>query len=134
MKAVVFHGIGDIRLDDVPESKIQKPTDAIIRLTSSAICGTDLHMIRGTFPRMEPGTILGYEGVGIIEEVGPNVRNLKVGDRVVVSSAIACGYCSYCRAGYHSQCDTANPNGPQAGTAFFGGPRSKLGKSDNARG
>jgi threonine dehydrogenase-like Zn-dependent dehydrogenase len=122
MRAVVFHGIGDIRLDDVPEPKIQEPTDAIIRLTASAICGTDLHMIRGTFPGMVPGTILGHEGVGLVEEVGPNVRNLKVGDRVVVPSTIACGSCSYCRAGYHSQCDTANPNGPQAGTAFFGGP------------
>jgi len=123
VKAVVFHGIGDIRLDNVPEPKIQDPTDAIIRLTASAICGTDLHMIRGTFPGMEPGTILGHEGVGIVEEVGSNVRNLKVGDRVVIPSTIACGYCSYCRAGYHSQCDTANPNGPQAGTAFFGGPK-----------
>ncbi len=123
MKAVVFHGIGDIRLDNVPEPKIQDSTDAIIRLTASAICGTDLHMIRGTFPGMEPGTILGHEGVGIVEEIGPNVRNLKVGDRVVIPSTIACGYCSYCRAGYHSQCDTANPNGPQAGTAFFGGPK-----------
>ncbi len=95
MKAVVFHGIGDIRLDDMPEPKIQDPTDAIIRLTASAICGTDLHMIRGTFPGMKPGTILGHEGVGIVEEVGRNVRNLKVGDRVVIPSTIACGYCSY---------------------------------------
>lgn len=80
MKAVVFHGIGDIRLDDVPEPKIQKPTDAIVRLTASAICGTDLHMIRGTMPGMKPGTILGHEGVGIVEEIGSNVRNLKVGE------------------------------------------------------
>lgn len=122
MKAVVFHGIGDIRLDDVPEPKIQEPTDAIIRLTASAICGTDLHMIRGTFTGMKPGTILGHEGVGIIEEIGPNVRNLRVGDRVVVPSTIGCGSCSYCRSGYYSQCDIANPNGPSAGTAFFGGP------------
>ncbi|MCU0570101.1 MAG: glutathione-dependent formaldehyde dehydrogenase [Oculatellaceae cyanobacterium Prado106] len=123
MKAVVFHGIGDIRLDDVPEPKIQEPTDAIIRLTASAICGTDLHMIRGTFPGMLPGTILGHEGVGIVEAVGTNVRNLRVGDRVVVPSTIACGHCSYCRSGYQSQCDNANPNGAQAGTAFFGGPQ-----------
>ncbi|KAF3883790.1 MULTISPECIES: zinc-dependent alcohol dehydrogenase [Nostocales] len=123
MKAVVFHGIGDIRLDDVPEPKIQEPTDAIIQVTASAICGTDLHMIRGTFPGMKPGTILGHEAVGVVQEIGSNVRNLKVGDRVVVPSTIACGYCSYCRSGYHSQCDNANPNGPQAGTAFFGGPQ-----------
>ena len=75
MKAVVFHGIGDIRLDKVHDPKIQDPTDAIVRLTASAICGTDLHMIRGTFPGMEPGTILGHEGVGVVEEVGKDVRN-----------------------------------------------------------
>ena len=122
MKAVVFRGVGDIRLEDVREPRLQDPTDAVIRITASAICGTDLHMVRGTLPGMKPGTILGHEAVGIIEELGAQVRNLKVGDRVVVPSTIACGYCSYCRAGYHSQCDNANPNGPQAGTAFFGGP------------
>lgn len=124
MKAVVFHGIGDIRLENVPEPKIQEPTDAIVRLTTSAICGTDLHMIRGTMPGMVPGTILGHEGVGIIEEVGKAVRNLKAGDRVVIPSTIGCGYCSYCRAGYYAQCDNANPNGKSAGTAFFGGPKT----------
>lgn len=124
MKAVVFKGIGDIQLVDVPEPKIEKPTDAIVRLTASAICGTDLHMVRGTMAGMKPGTILGHEGVGVVEEVGSDVRNLSVGDRVVIPSTIACGTCSYCRAGYHAQCDTANPNGPLAGTAFFGGPES----------
>ncbi len=123
MKAVVFRGIGDIALEDVSEPQLTQPTDAIIRITASAICGTDLHMIRGTMPGMKPGTILGHEAVGIVEEVGPQVRNLSRGDRVVVPSTIACGYCSYCRAGYHAQCDNANPNGPQAGTAFFGGPK-----------
>ena len=123
MKAVVFHGIGDIRLDTVPEPKIEHPMDAIVRLTASAICGTDLHMIRGTFSGMLPGTILGHEGVGIVEEIGANVRNLKVGDRVVIPSTIGCGSCSYCRTGYYAQCDEANPNGPSAGTAFFGGPK-----------
>jgi len=122
MKAVVFHGVGDIRLDDVKEPKIQDRTDAIVRLTASAICGTDLHMVRGTFSGMKPGTILGHEGVGIVEDVGKEVRNLRVGDRVVVGSTLACGYCSYCRSGYYAQCDNANPNGKQAGTAFFGGP------------
>jgi len=124
MKAVVFHGIGDIRLDDVPEPRIEQPTDALVRLTASAVCGTDLHMIRGTMPGMKPGTILGHEGVGIVEDVGADVRNLRKGDRVVIPSTIACGYCVYCRAGYHSQCDNANPNGRLAGTAFFGGPQS----------
>ena len=123
MKAVVWHGVGGIRLDDVPEPKIQQPTDAIVRLTASAICGTDLHFIRGTLPDLEPGTILGHEGVGVIEELGADVRNLNVGDRVVIPSTIACGYCVYCRAGYYAQCDNANPNGPAAGTAFFGGPK-----------
>ena len=124
MKAVVWKGVGDIQLTDVPEPKIQEPTDAIVRLTASAICGTDLHFIRGTMPDMVPGTILGHEGVGIVEEIGADVRNLRVGDRVVIPSTIACGACSYCRAGYYSQCDKANPNGPSAGTAFFGGPKS----------
>ena len=122
MKAVVFHGIGDIRLDDVAEPKLKEPTDAIIRLTASAICGTDLHMIRGTMAGMKPGTILGHEGVGVIEELGKDVRNFNVGDRVVICSTIACGNCSYCRSGYYAQCNDANPNGPTAGTAFFGGP------------
>ncbi|HEX7044252.1 MAG TPA: zinc-dependent alcohol dehydrogenase [Burkholderiales bacterium] len=124
MKAVVFHGIGDIRLEDVADPKIEQPNDAIVRITASAICGTDLHMVRGTVSGMKPGTILGHEGVGVVEEVGPNVRNFRGGERVVIPSTIACGYCSYCRAGYFSQCDNANPNGKQAGTAFYGGPPS----------
>jgi threonine dehydrogenase-like Zn-dependent dehydrogenase len=115
MKAVVFHDVGDIRLDDVPAPTIEEPTDAVVRLTASAICGTDLHMVRGTLSGMAPGTILGHEGVGIVEDVGRNVRNLQVGDRVVIPSTIACGTCSYCRDGYFSQCDRANPNGPSAG-------------------
>src|SRR5262245_58460545 len=123
MKAVVFHGVGDIRLEDVPEPKIEESTDAIVRLTASAICGTDLHMVRGTMPGMKPGTVLGHEGVGVVEEVGNDARNLKPGDRVVIASTVACGYCSYCRDGYYSQCDHANPNGSDAGTAFFGGPK-----------
>ncbi|MFC5478726.1 zinc-dependent alcohol dehydrogenase [Massilia suwonensis] len=124
MKAVVFHDIGDIRLDDVPEPKIEQPFDAIVRITTSAICGTDLHFVRGTFSGMKQGTILGHEAVGIVEQLGTNVRNLSVGDRVVIPSTIACGYCSYCRAGYYAQCDNANPGGPTAGTAFFGGPEA----------
>src|ERR1041385_5254882 len=122
MKAVVFYGVGDIRLDEVKDPKLKDPQDAIVALTASAICGTDLHMIRGTLPGMEKGIILGHEGVGVVEEIGKNVRNLSEGDRVVIPSTIACGNCSYCRAGYYSQCDNANPNGPSAGTAFYGGP------------
>ena len=99
MKAVVFYDQGDIRLDDVPEPVLQTSTDAIVRLTASAICGTDLHFLRGTVGGMKKGTILGHEGIGIVEQVGEDVRNLKPGDRVVIASTIACGTCSYCRAG-----------------------------------
>ena len=122
MKAVVFHGIGDIRLEEVAEPRIEEPTDAIVRLTASAICGTDLHFMRGTVGEMKAGTILGHEGVGIVEEVGPMVRNLVPGDRVLIPSTIACGTCAYCRAGYYAQCDKANPHGIRGGTAFYGGP------------
>lgn len=124
MKAVVFHDLGDIRLDDMPEPTIEDSTDAIVRITASAICGTDLHMVRGTMTGMKPGTIVGHEAVGIVEQVGRDVRNLSPGDRVVVPSTIACGYCVYCRAGYYAQCDHANPHGNRAGTAFFGGPEA----------
>jgi threonine dehydrogenase-like Zn-dependent dehydrogenase len=124
VKAVVWHGTGDIRIDEVPDPKILEPSDAIIRVTRSAICGTDLHLVRGTMPGMQPGTILGHEAVGVVEDVGPAVRGFSPGDRVVVTSTIGCGTCSYCRAGYFAQCDTANPNGPSAGTSFFGGPET----------
>src|SRR5215211_4592398 len=80
-------------------------------------------MVRGTMAGMQPSTILGHEGVGVVEEVGRNARGLNIGERVVVGSTIGCGYCMYCREGFYAQCDNANPNGPQAGTAFFGGPQ-----------
>ena len=124
MKALVWHGVGDIRLDDVPEPRIETPDDAIVRLTASAICGTDLHFIRGTFSNMRQGTIPGHEGVGIVEALGDNVRNFDIGDRVVVCSTVSCGYCPPCREGNTAQCDNANPNGPEAGTCFFGGPEA----------
>jgi len=120
MRAVVFHGIGDIRLEDVKDPKIRDESDAIVRLTASAICGTDLHFVRGTVPGMKRGTILGHEGVGIVEQMGKGVRNLKEGNRVVIPSTIGCGICAYCRSGYYAQCDNANPTGK--GTAFYGGP------------
>ncbi|TKK90833.1 zinc-binding dehydrogenase [Herbidospora galbida] len=124
MKAVVWHDTGKISLDQVPDPEIQDPEDAVIRITTSAICGTDLHMVRGTMPGMRPGTILGHEAVGVVEATGSKVRNFNPGDRVLVCSTISCGRCVYCRAGYHAQCDVANPNGPAAGTAFFGGPEA----------
>lgn len=109
-------------MENAAEPKIQDEYDAIVRLTASAICGTDLHFVRGTVGPMQPGTILGHEGVGIVEEIGKSVRNLRKGDRVVIPSTIACGTCTYCRSGWYSKCDTANPNGPE-NTAFFGGPK-----------
>lgn len=118
MRAVVWKGIGEIAVEEVDDPEIKDPTDAIVKLTASAICGTDLHFIRGTLPGMKKGMILGHEGVGIVEEVGAGVRNLERGDRVVIPSTIACGYCSYCREGYYAQCDVAN----QGSTAYFGGP------------
>ncbi len=124
MKAVVFHDVGDIRLDDVPDPVMEQPTDAIVQITASAICGTDLHFVRGTVPGMVPGTILGHEAVGIVVDIGNGVRNLRRGDRVVIPSTVGCGFCSYCRDGYFAQCDNANPNGALAGTAFYGGPRA----------
>ena len=123
MKAVVFHGIGDIRLEDVPEPTMQDPKDAIIRVTKSAICGTDLHMVRGTEAGMEPGTILGHEAIGIVERVGPEVKMVKPGDRVVVTSSITCGYCGNCKLGRYDLCLNANPNGPRGVSAIFGGPK-----------
>jgi threonine dehydrogenase-like Zn-dependent dehydrogenase len=122
MKAVVFHAVGDIRLEDVPEPTIQSPKDAVVRLTSSAICGTDLHFVRGTFSGIKEGQILGHEGVGVVESVGPEVRNIRVGQRVIVPSTIGCGECQFCQRELYAQCDNANPKGKLAGSVFFGGP------------
>jgi threonine dehydrogenase-like Zn-dependent dehydrogenase len=129
MKAPVFHAVGDIRLDEVPDPPLQAPTDAIVHLTSSVICGTDLHFVRGTMAGiMKEGTTLGHEGVGVVEEPGDDVRNLDVGDRVVICSTIACGACSYCRAGHFAQCD----NGPTR-MAPRPGPRSSAAPNRPAR-
>ncbi|GGC77989.1 glutathione-dependent formaldehyde dehydrogenase [Tersicoccus solisilvae] len=123
MKAVVWHGEGDIRLDTVDDPTIQQPTDAIVQITRSAICGTDLHFIRGTMSGMAEGTILGHEAVGVVTEVGSAVRRFSPGDRVLICSTMSCGACRNCRRGLTAQCDVANPNGPLAGTCFFGGPQ-----------
>jgi threonine dehydrogenase-like Zn-dependent dehydrogenase len=125
MRAVVFHGIGDIRVDTVPEPKIEQPTDAVVRITTAGICGTDLHFIRGTVPGMKPGKVLGHEGVGVVEEVGESVRNFRPGDRVLLSAVLGCGSCAYCRVGYFAQCDVVNPNGPRSGTGSYGSPEQQ---------
>ncbi|AGL16433.1 alcohol dehydrogenase catalytic domain-containing protein [Actinoplanes sp. N902-109] len=124
MKAVVFHAVGDIRLEEVPDPVLKDPTDAIVRLTSSAICGTDLHFVRGTFAGFVAGQILGHEGVGIVEGVGAQVRNIKVGRRVVIPSTVGCGNCQFCARELYAQCDNANPAGKLAGTVFYGGPEA----------
>ncbi|MGI4859304.1 MAG: zinc-dependent alcohol dehydrogenase [Janthinobacterium lividum] len=124
MKAVVFHAIGDIRVEDVPEPVIEDQKDAIVRLTASAICGTDLHFIHGTFSGMKKGQILGHEGIGIVETIGSDVHDIKVGQRVIIPSTVGCGTCQFCIKGFFAQCDNANPAGKLAGTAFFGGPEA----------
>ncbi|MDG4824564.1 alcohol dehydrogenase catalytic domain-containing protein [Asanoa sp. WMMD1127] len=122
MRGVVFHGVGDIRVDNVADPKLETPSDAIVRITTAAICGTDLHFVRGTAPGMRPGTILGHEGVGVVEEVGQGVRNHVPGERVLLSAVLGCGSCVYCRAGYFAQCDEINPAGRRSGTASYGSP------------
>ncbi len=118
MKAVVFHGVGHIVVDDVDDPILESATDAVIKIVSSSICGTDLRMLRGTMTGMKYGTILGHEAVGIVEKVGQSVSSVKPGDRVVVCSTIACGECVYCKAKEDASCDRANPNGPEAVPLF----------------
>lgn len=110
MKAVCWYGPEDVRVENVPEPHILNPHDAIIRVTSTAICGSDLHLYDGYIPTMRQGDILGHEPMGEVVEVGPQVKNLKVGDRVVVPFTISCGHCHYCLDGKASLCDNSNPN------------------------
>jgi len=122
MKALIFKGPGSIALETVDDPHIQNETDVIVQLTTSAICGTDLHIIRGTIPGVLPGTILGHEGVGIIESLGSRVQNFAIGDRVIIPSTVGCGVCDYCKQEIYAQCDVSNSKGADAGTVFFGGP------------
>ncbi len=110
MRALCWHGAKDVRVEDVPEPRILNPHDAIVRITSTAICGSDLHIYDGYIPSMEAGDILGHEFMGEVVEVGKEVRNLKQGDRVVVPFTISCGRCYYCEHQLHSLCDNTNPN------------------------
>ncbi len=110
MKALCWNGVNDVRIENVPEPEILDPRDAIIQITSTAICGSDLHLLDGYMPTMEKGDILGHEPMGEVVEVGPGVTNLKPGDRVVVPFTISCGECFFCRKGLFSSCDNSNPN------------------------
>src|SRR5688572_6523139 len=110
MKALVWHGTNDIRCDEVPDPGIEHPRDAIIKVTSCAICGSDLHLYNGFMPGMQSGDIVGHEFMGEVVEVGRDNRRLKVGDRVVVPFTIACGRCYFCKEQLWSLCDNSNPN------------------------
>lgn len=105
MKAVVYHGPGNKSLDSVPVPKVQKPTDAVVRIVKTTICGTDLHILKGDVPAVTEGRILGHEGVGIIESVGDAVSNFKPGDRVLISCITSCGKCEYCKQQMYSHCE-----------------------------
>jgi alcohol dehydrogenase len=106
MKALVYHGSGKMALEDQPIPKITAATDAIIRIRKTTICGTDLHILKGDVPTCKPGTILGHEGVGVVDKVGDGVTAFKTGDRVIVSCISACGVCEYCRRNMYSHCKT----------------------------
>ncbi|MDB4985884.1 MAG: glutathione-dependent formaldehyde dehydrogenase, partial [Myxococcaceae bacterium] len=116
MKALTFHMPKKVSVDEVPDPKIEHPRDAILKVTSTAICGSDLHIYNGAIPQLKP-LILGHEFMGIVEEVGAEVTNLKRGDRVVVPFPIACGKCWFCGGGFPTQCENSNPDhyGPEGG-------------------
>jgi len=114
MRALCWHGKYDVRVDTVPDPVIQEPTDAIIKITSTAICGSDLHLFDGYQPTMKAGDVLGHEPMGIVVEVGSAVTKLKKGERVVVPFVIACGHCFFCSKTLFSCCDTTNPNAEAA--------------------
>jgi threonine dehydrogenase-like Zn-dependent dehydrogenase len=120
MRAVTWHGKRDVRVEEVPDPIIKDPTDAIVRVTSSGICGSDLHLYEVMGPFMKPGDILGHEPMGIVEEVGAEVTGISPGDRVVVPFNIACGHCYMCDQGLHSQCETTQVREEAKGAALFG--------------
>ena len=110
MQAVVFHGSGRVSVDNVAKPLVTDGADAIVRVTATTICGSDLHLFHNAIPEMKSGDIMGHECVGIVESVGPEVHNIKVGDRVAVSAVIADGTCKFCQRGQFSLCDTTNPS------------------------
>ena len=129
MRALCWHGTGDVRVDEVPDPIIEDPKDAVIRITSTAICGSDLHLYNGFMPTMEKGDVLGHENMGEVVEVGSEVQNLKVGDRVVVPFNIACGECFFCNKQMFSLCDRSNPNAKMAAKVMGHSPSGLLGYS-----
>src|ERR687886_564573 len=122
MKALCWHGANDVRVDNVPDPTIINPRDAIVKITSTAICGSDLHLYNGFIPTMQAGDVLGDEFMGEIVEVGPDVHDRKVGDRVVVSFPISCGKCFFCEQEMFSLCENSNPNAWMAEKMFGHSP------------
>jgi len=129
MKALCWHGANDVRVDTVPDPKIINPRDAIIKITSTAICGSDLHIYDGFIPSMESGDILGHEFMGEVVELGSAVKNVQVGDRVVVPFTISCGNCFFCNRDLWSLCDNSNPNGWMAEKMYGHSPSALFGYS-----
>src|SRR4051794_6134146 len=120
MRALTWQGRRDVRVEDVPDPKIQEPTDAIVRITSSAICGSDLHLYELFGPFIEEGDILGHEPMGVVEAVGPEVTHIAPGDRVVVPFNVSCGRCYMCGKGLQSQCETTQVHEHGTGAALLG--------------
>jgi threonine dehydrogenase-like Zn-dependent dehydrogenase len=120
MKAVTWHGKRDVRVDTVPDPKLEQATDAIVRITSTGICGSDLHLYEVLGPFMGEGDVLGHEPMGIVEEVGAEVSHIKPGDRVVIPFNISCGHCFMCDSGLQSQCETTQVTDQGMGAALFG--------------
>jgi threonine dehydrogenase-like Zn-dependent dehydrogenase len=120
MKAVTFHGKRDFRVDTVPDPVIEQPTDAIVRVTSTGICGSDLHLYEVMAPFMGEGDIIGHEPMGVVEEIGSEVTHIKPGDRVVIPFNISCGECFMCGQGLYSQCETTQVREQGKGAALFG--------------
>ena len=120
MKAVTWHGKRDVRVEDVPDPRIQEPTDAIVKITSTNICGSDLHLYEVLGPFMHEGDILGHEPMGVVEEVGPSVTDLSPGDRVVMPFQISCGHCHMCDRGLQTQCEITQVRSHGSGAALFG--------------
>ncbi len=118
MQAVTYQGMKDVKIMQVPDPQIEKPDDIIVRITASAICGSDLHLIHNMIPNLPQGYVIGHEPLGIVEESGPEVIKVKKGDRVIIPFNVSCGKCWYCEHDLTSQCDNSNPHGENGG--FFG--------------